>query len=854
MTIAIEANSVTYTGNGVTTVFPYSFKVLDEDHLTVYEQVIATSIITEISAANYTVTGVPGTGGSITYNPAGVPLPATKKLIIARDSVPYLQGLDIENEGGFHPESLEQELDVQVMQIQQLAAELLRAWKAPVGQSGGSLDMFGAVAGDAVVSDGAGSLVKGGNVTALVSGLAAEIAARISGDLVEQAARIAGDLALASLIGGNYSPLERPDYDSRVALSLATVSILRQAVRTGGYLTAGDGGAGLYKRVASEPSHAGKVQSLDGAWWELVVEGGCIRIEQFGGKADWNGTTGTDNRQPLLDILTMATFSSTGNAAYKVAPDICFGIGAYYFAATVELKKIVRIRGVGAGSDDRGNGTNFYFPADTTGFIVQQTNTEGASGAAVASTTTGQGSTFDGITIRQAGTDTTKHGIQMRARAIVRNCSFYDAPGNAIHIEAQAGSATIEGNANSWYVENCFAQDFGGHGLYVNGNDANAGTCIRFETKGTAGDYGCGVFEASGLGNNYFGLNIAGYGNRGVHRGGFRYLLIDATPGIGASTTPGTNNNIWYEFQAAGVAAQFPEWSALDTHTLALPIFSGGGGSNRSVFSGIYVEGSTPVHIKEPSVIFGGQMGSTRRTTHYQIFAGSITPTVNTGIGGRRSFLAGTTGATSNGTHIWAAVGTPVASDEDLMNVLEHRRQIDGDFSWEWKYEGGEITYGFLNAKKIWRISTPTTTDKFGRGLTPVAHMFSLTDFALKDPGNSNNWRIHGIRDAIPSAAGEYARGEVRWNSAPAAAGTVGWVCTTGGALASAWVTGTNYAVGNYIKATNTKFYKCTVDGGASSTVEPTHASGAVTEADGFEWTHVTDTEAVWKTFGTIAA
>lgn len=40
-------------------------------------------------------------------------------------------------------------------------------------------------------------------------------------------------------------------------------------VRTAGYYSPGDGGGALYKKVLKEPSHAGKVKSADGAWWEL---------------------------------------------------------------------------------------------------------------------------------------------------------------------------------------------------------------------------------------------------------------------------------------------------------------------------------------------------------------------------------------------------------------------------------------------------------------------------------------------------------------------------------------------------------------------------------------------------------
>lgn len=59
-------------------------------------------------------------------------------------------------------------------------------------------------------------------------------------------------------------------HDSRPALGAAIVPAGIGHVFLRGYAEAGDGGAAHYKRVASEPSHFGKIQSSDGAWWELA--------------------------------------------------------------------------------------------------------------------------------------------------------------------------------------------------------------------------------------------------------------------------------------------------------------------------------------------------------------------------------------------------------------------------------------------------------------------------------------------------------------------------------------------------------------------------------------------------------
>nr|WP_312294696.1 glycosyl hydrolase family 28-related protein [Brevundimonas diminuta] len=56
------------------------------------------------------------------------------------------------------------------------------------------------------------------------------------------------------------------------------------AVRTIGYHLAGDGGAGLYRRVSLEPGHLGKFQSEDGSWWELS-DGPDMTVAAYGGGA-----------------------------------------------------------------------------------------------------------------------------------------------------------------------------------------------------------------------------------------------------------------------------------------------------------------------------------------------------------------------------------------------------------------------------------------------------------------------------------------------------------------------------------------------------------------------------------------
>ncbi|HEX2242217.1 MAG TPA: hypothetical protein VHK27_02970, partial [Gammaproteobacteria bacterium] len=126
MTISNENRVVRHIGNGVTTVFPYTF-LIPEGRAVVSVYDTLTGVQTTLSEPAYSITGEDDVnGGTVTYNPGGVPIPNTKWLIIER-VMPYTQSLSITNQAGFFPDLLEQQLDRTTMQIQQISEELNRA-------------------------------------------------------------------------------------------------------------------------------------------------------------------------------------------------------------------------------------------------------------------------------------------------------------------------------------------------------------------------------------------------------------------------------------------------------------------------------------------------------------------------------------------------------------------------------------------------------------------------------------------------------------------------------------------------------------------------------------------------------
>lgn len=133
MTVSTTTNTIVYRGNGSTTEFPVPFLVFDDVHLIVSRRVYATGVTEETYVGtDYSYSGIGDSEGTLTLS--GTALTDTYELVIQR-IVPYEQDLDIVNAGGFYPETVEEQLDLIVMQIQQIAAESARSVRAPIGES-----------------------------------------------------------------------------------------------------------------------------------------------------------------------------------------------------------------------------------------------------------------------------------------------------------------------------------------------------------------------------------------------------------------------------------------------------------------------------------------------------------------------------------------------------------------------------------------------------------------------------------------------------------------------------------------------------------------------------------------------
>jgi hypothetical protein len=137
MTVSSSTSKVQYNGDGSTAVFPYTFKVFDQDDLTVIIRSINGVEITKTVGTHYTVSGVGGAGGG---NVTMLTAPASgEQLTILREQG-LVQELDLVPNDPFPAQSLEDALDKLTFMVQTHSEELDRSIKASKTNSIGSTE------------------------------------------------------------------------------------------------------------------------------------------------------------------------------------------------------------------------------------------------------------------------------------------------------------------------------------------------------------------------------------------------------------------------------------------------------------------------------------------------------------------------------------------------------------------------------------------------------------------------------------------------------------------------------------------------------------------------------------------
>ena len=128
MTVSTEVDHNEYTGNGVTTTFPYTFRIFKKSDLVVQVADLDENITELILDTDYTVTGDGGyTGGNVVLS---APLANGYQISISRE-LPVTQETDLRNQGKFFAEVHEDAFDKLTMLIQQVRSWLSLAIRKP---------------------------------------------------------------------------------------------------------------------------------------------------------------------------------------------------------------------------------------------------------------------------------------------------------------------------------------------------------------------------------------------------------------------------------------------------------------------------------------------------------------------------------------------------------------------------------------------------------------------------------------------------------------------------------------------------------------------------------------------------
>lgn len=129
MTISSSVSKTpTYACNGSTTSFPYGFKILAASDLAVILEGVDGFQTILTLGTDYTLSGIGsdlgGTISTVTVYPTG-----SKLIGVRRPS--FLQSVDLQNQGAFFAQVIEEALDLAAMRDQNLQAELVNVIRAP---------------------------------------------------------------------------------------------------------------------------------------------------------------------------------------------------------------------------------------------------------------------------------------------------------------------------------------------------------------------------------------------------------------------------------------------------------------------------------------------------------------------------------------------------------------------------------------------------------------------------------------------------------------------------------------------------------------------------------------------------
>jgi len=293
MAVSSATNKILYSGNSSATEFATPYFLTNSDLVVVLRDSDGDETTLTITT-HYTLTGATSeAGGTCTMLTA----PATGETLVIYRDPPRTQAVIYNDQDEFPATTTNRALDKGIMVDQRLYDLISRALRLKES--------------DAI---GFGTFQAGSQ----------RIVNLADGENAADAATYGQVQAATSLLQTNV-PIDVALFQSRSAVALATIDGSVTGLRVNGYSDSGDGGAANYKRVVSEPAHEGKVQSADGAWWELAEQQVCAEMLGAVGDGAANDTT------PLNDLFDYVRLALTSSVTSEGLATMVYGRpGAIY--------------------------------------------------------------------------------------------------------------------------------------------------------------------------------------------------------------------------------------------------------------------------------------------------------------------------------------------------------------------------------------------------------------------------------------------------------------------------------------------------------------------------------------------
>lgn len=174
MTITTTSSQITYTGDGISTVFAYPFAFIAPSDLKVYLNGV-------LQTVGYVAAGNPTIGGSGTFPNGTVtfaPAPGIGVAVLLVGEPDQLQSTSLPPNDPFPSKTVEKMIDKLTLLVQRLFGKFARSIVAPDGESGTSLTLPAASvrAGNLLSFDSSGNVIVSAPVAGTATALAADLA------------------------------------------------------------------------------------------------------------------------------------------------------------------------------------------------------------------------------------------------------------------------------------------------------------------------------------------------------------------------------------------------------------------------------------------------------------------------------------------------------------------------------------------------------------------------------------------------------------------------------------------------------------------------------------------------------